>query len=54
MEKLIKALIQVWCRNPKIDIECSKLADSMPNRVKTLLKIVEVIFVINVPSCEVL
>lgn len=38
MEKLIQALIQVWYRDPKITNDCSKLVDSMPNRVKMLLK----------------
>jgi transposase len=37
-EKLIQALIQVWYRDPKISSDCSKLVDSMPNRVQMLLK----------------
>lgn len=38
MEKLIQALIQVWYKDPKIKNDCSKLIDSMPNRVQMLLK----------------
>ena len=37
-EKMIKALIEVWYRDPKIILDCSKLVESMPNRVKMLLK----------------
>lgn len=37
-EKLIQALIQVWYRDPRWAKVCSNLVDSMPNRIKMLLK----------------
>jgi len=38
MKKLIQAMIQVSHRDPEIVSDCSKLADSMPNRAKVMLK----------------
>jgi len=37
-EKLIQAIIQVSHRDPEIVSNYSKLANSMPNRVKVMLK----------------
>lgn len=38
MEKLIQVVIQVGYRDPKIISVCSKLPDSMPNRVQILFQ----------------
>jgi len=38
MTKLIEAIIQVWYREPKIKENCKRLVESMPNRVKEVLK----------------
>ena len=38
MQKLIEAIFQLWYRDPQIIQNCKYLVDSMPERVKQLLK----------------
>jgi len=38
MTKLIEAIIQVWYLDPKTKENCKRLVESMPNRVKDVLK----------------
>lgn len=36
--KLIEAIIHVWYRDPEIQENCQNLVDSMPNRIREVLK----------------
>jgi len=38
MTKLIEAIIQVWYRDPKIKENCQTHVESMPNRIKEVIK----------------
>ena len=36
--KLVEAIICIWYRDPEITEKCQNLVDSMPNRVKQIIK----------------
>ena len=36
--KLIEAIIQLWYRDEQIQSDCNKLVDSMPKRIRDVIK----------------